>query len=71
MFGSNYSVGSGWDIAGMRLPNGKVKVVRNKYGPIGEVFESDSEFYSKYRQFITERADSSNITCGIYDSING
>ena len=62
---------SDWDIVGMRLPNGKIQVVKNRYGSSGEVFESDEDFYDKYRHFITEKSDSSNVTCGIISSING
>ena len=40
---------SDWDIVGMRLPNGKIQVVKNRYGSSGEVFESDEAFYEKYR----------------------
>lgn len=70
MYGSGFN-NSDWDIVGMRLPNGKVKVVKNKYGPSGEVFESDSAFYGKYKYSISENTGNPNITCGIYDSING
>ena len=57
MYGSNFTMENAWDIIGMRLPNGKIKVVRNKYGPTGEILESDSAFYGKYRNIITERAN--------------
>ena len=62
---------SDWDIVGIRLPNGKIQVVKNRYGSSGEVFESDEAFYSKYQNMIVERSDSHNVTCGIISSING
>lgn len=54
------------NVVGVRLPNGKIQVIKNTYGMSGEVFESEQEFYSKFQ--INESAGAS-VT--ILESING
>ena len=56
------------DIVAIRLPNGKVKTVKNSIEPAGEVFESEGALRSKYQQ-INESGVSVSIM--ILESING
>jgi hypothetical protein len=55
------------DVVAIRLPNGNIKVVKNSEGPVGEVFESDNAFLSKYQK-VNESGVSKNVF--ILDSIN-
>lgn len=56
-------------VVGKRLPNGKVKVVKNVSGQVGEIFESDAAFNKKYGKV----NEGSNPGAGslILESING
>jgi hypothetical protein len=54
-------------VVGVRLPNGKIQVIKNYFGVSGEIFESEKEFYSKF-QHINE-SDGESVT--ILESING
>ena len=56
-----------YDIIGMRLPNGKIKVVKNKQGISGEVFESEQEFCNRFNS-LNEGA--SDIRVVVMDMIN-
>jgi hypothetical protein len=61
---SNYSA----DVVGIKLPNGKVQVIKNNNGTVGEVFESVETFYSKFSH-INEGTGSHTVQ--IIESING
>lgn len=55
------------NVVGIRLPNGKIKVIKSSHGHIGEVFESEELFYRKF-QNINESGVT--IECNIIESIN-
>lgn len=57
------------DVVAIKLPNGTVKVVKNKNGSVGEIFESEDKFYSKYR-VINESTGATN-SCVVLNMING
>ena len=56
-----------YDIVGLELPNGKVQVVKNKYGEKGKVFEHRADFEREF-QPLNESVGASSI---ILESING
>lgn len=56
-------------VVGKRLPNGKVKVVKNVSGQVGEIFESDAEFNKKYGR-VNEGSNQGTGTV-LLESING
>lgn len=56
----------GYEVVGMRLPNGQIKVIKNVRGSVGEVV-SESVFREKYAR--VNEGVSGNYT--ILDSING
>ena len=55
------------NVVGIRLPNGKIKVIKSNHGHIGEVFESEELFYRKF-QNINESGVM--VECNIIESIN-
>lgn len=59
----------GYDVVGMRLPNGKVKVVSNKNGSVGEVFENADAFNRKFSAINESTGTQLSVT--ILDMING
>lgn len=60
------SVSEGYEVVGMRLPNGQIKVVKSSRGASGEVV-SESVFMEKYGH-VNEGTSTNYI---ILDSING
>ena len=56
-----------YDVVGMRLPNGKIQVVKNKQGAKGEVFESEQAFCDRFNS-LNEGA--SGIRVVVMDMIN-
>ena len=55
------------DVVGMKLPNGKVQVVRSNKGSSGEVFESEEDFNKKYPNL--NESSGSHVT--MIESVNG
>ena len=51
---------------GLRLPNGKVKVLKSEKGDKGRIFESADDFYKEY-QSINE--GSGEVSCFLMDMI--
>jgi hypothetical protein len=47
-----------YDIVGVRLPNGKVKVLKSKFGSVNEEFADEKALYSHF-QTINEGAGAS------------
>lgn len=56
------------DVVAIRLPDGKIKIIKNNVGPVGEIFESESELNSKYQK-VNESGINTSIM--ILESING
>lgn len=57
-----------YEVVGLRLPNGQIKVVKSSTGTIGEVCMNESVFLSKYRKI--DEGCSGN-SCIIMDMVNG
>lgn len=55
------------DVVAIRLPDGRIKTVKNNVGPVGEIFESESELNSKYQK-VNESGINTSIM--ILESIN-
>ena len=66
MVGSN-SMYSGYSIVGMKLPDGRVKVIKSPSGSVGDVI-TESVFMEKY---VHINEDISNSNWLLVDSING
>nr|DAQ48177.1 MAG TPA: hypothetical protein [Bacteriophage sp.] len=56
-------------ITAIKLPNGRVKVIKSDIGGVNEEFNSANEFYGKY-QVINESTGEVN-ECILLDTING
>lgn len=54
-------------IVAMKTPDGKIKVVKNSFGPVGEVFESEQAIIGKYQHVNEGKVPSIQIL----ESING
>ena len=57
----------GYDVVGMRLPNGKIKVVKNRAGSKGEEFDNEQAFCERFKP-LNEGA--SRLSVVVLDMIN-
>ena len=63
---SNEEITLNYKNVGMRLPNGKVEIVKSEKGDMGRILESADAFYSEY-QVINEA--SGEASCILIDMI--
>ena len=56
-----------YDVVGMRLPNGKIQVVKNKNGAKGEVFENEKSFCDRFSSL---NEGTSRVSVVVMDMIN-
>ena len=67
MGNSNMYESLAYDIVGIKLPNGKVQVVKNNYGTSGQILESENEFISQFQPL----NESKGAQCIVMETING
>lgn len=46
------------DVVAIRYPNGKIEVVK---GPVGEIYESEQQFYSRYQRIDESTGESKSL----------
>lgn len=46
------------DVVAIRYPNGKIEVVK---GPVGEVYESEQQFYSRHQRIDESTGESKSL----------
>lgn len=65
------NVKSECDIIGVKLPNGKVQVIKSNYGSVGEIFENVESFKTKFQAINEGSTIKHTPTITILESVLG